>query len=105
MEERQHWVATSYDSGEVTLYDSSSTGKLTPSLERQLVQVYRPAMREGKLMVTVTPVQQQQGATDCGVYSIAAAYNVALGMDLCAMTDRMRAHLEQLVHMNKELRA
>ncbi len=98
VEERQHWVATSYDSGEVRLYDSSSTGKLTPSLERQLVQVYRPAVREGSLMVTVVPVQQQEGVTDCGVYSIAAAYNAALGMDLRAVTynpERMRAHLEQ----------
>ncbi len=47
---------------------------------------FRHQPREGSLMVTVVPAQQQEGVTDCGVYSIAAAYNAALGMDLRAVT-------------------
>ncbi len=50
-----------YVGGEVRLYDSSSMGKLTPSVQRQLVQVYRPAVKEGALMVTLTHFQQQLG--------------------------------------------
>ena len=46
----------------------------------------------------VVPIQQQIGDTACGVHSIAAAYNVALGKDLHLVTydeDQMRIHLEQ----------
>lgn len=96
--ERDHWVCTSYRDGTVRLYDSVSTSSLTPSLEKQMAQLYRPAIRDGLIVVTVVPVQQQSGGTDCGVYSIAAAYNAALGENLSQVTynpDKMRAHLEQ----------
>ena len=38
---------------EVFLYDSLFTGSLTPSTEEQLVKLYRPAMRNNCLMVSV----------------------------------------------------
>ena len=102
--ERDHWVATSYHGGTVKLYDSVSTDSLTPSLEKQMAQIYRPAIRDGQMMVTVVPVQQQKGSTDCGVYSIAAAYNAALGKNLREVTydpDKMRAHLEKCFESEK----
>ncbi len=98
VKEREHWVTSSYHGGEVRLYDSCSTGGLTPSLEEQLVQVYRPAIENCKLMVTLISVQQQDGVTECGVYCIANAYNAALGRSLSEVTykkQEMRAHLEQ----------
>ena len=99
-EERQHWIATSYMGGEVRLYDSASTGTLKPSIERQLVQLYRSAVRDGQLMVTLTPFQQQLGNRDCGLFSIAAAYDAAAGRNLSTASydqDRMRSHLEECI--------
>ncbi len=69
-----HWVASSYIDGRVKLYDSLFNGKLTPSIETQLVQLYRPAIRRGALMVTAESVQQLSGAIDCGGFSIAFAH-------------------------------
>ena len=63
-----------------------------------MAQIYRPAIRDGQMTVTVVPVQQQTGGTDCRVYSIAAAYDAALEKNLREVTydpDKMRAHLEQ----------
>ena len=80
--ERAHWVATSYLHGEVLLYDSLFNGKLSASLEEQIVRVYRPAVADGGLLVTAVPVQQQTGGTDCGLFSIAFSYHAAIGDDL-----------------------
>ena len=102
--ERDHWVATSYRGGTVKLYHSVSTDSLTPSLEKEMAQIYRPAIRDGRMMVTVVPVQQQKGSTDCGVYSIAAAYNAALWKNLHEVMydpDKMRAYIEQCFESEK----
>ncbi len=43
----------------------------------------------------MVPVQQQVGEIDCGVYSIAVAYNAALGKDLRVVSydpDQVRLH-------------
>ncbi len=40
---------------------------------QKLVQLYRPAIKDGTLMVTAEPVQQQSGAVDCGGFSTAFA--------------------------------
>ncbi len=82
VKERLHWVATSYRDGKVKLYDSLFNGKFSPSLEVQLTQLYRPAIRDGGLPVTAESVQQQSGGTDCGVFSIAFAYYAAQGKDV-----------------------
>ncbi len=101
MKEREHWVATSYHVEEVRLYDSCSTGKLTPSLAEQIAQVYRPAIKDGQLKVTMMPVQQQVGFVDCGLYSIAASYNAAQGQNLRAVTYTMI--LRKCVHTCKSV--
>ena len=96
--QRDHWVATSYSGCVVNLYDSVYTGRLTPSLEKQIAEIYRPVVKDGMLPVTMVSFQQQVGGTDCGVYSIAAAYSAALGIEPHLMTfdaDEMRRHLEQ----------
>ena len=43
-------------------------------MSEQLVRLYRPAVRNGTLMVTANSIQQQEGSTACGVFSVAAAY-------------------------------
>ena len=61
------------------MYDSLFQGKLTPSLEQQIAQLYSCAAKNGMIEVTAVPMQQQTGTTDCGLFSIAAAVHVALG--------------------------
>lgn len=94
--ERQHWVVSSYHQGEVKLYDSLFNGKLTPSLEIQIAQLYRPANLDSKIMVTAERVQQQKGTTDCGLFSIAYAYHAAKGEKVSGLTldqENLRNHL------------
>jgi len=50
-------------------------------IAEQLVRLYRPAVRNGTLMVTANSIQQQEGSTDCGVFSVAAAYHCVMGND------------------------
>lgn len=97
VEERDHWVATSYQNQIVKVFDSATTGRLAPSLERQLLECYRIAIKDRMLMVSLIPMQQQTNSIDCGIYSIAAAYNAALGKSMKSVTfdERvMRSHLE-----------
>ncbi len=64
--------------GRSWLYDSCSTGGLTSSLQVQLAQIYGNQFAvNNKLEVYIEPVQQQEGEMDCGVFSIANAYNAA----------------------------
>ena len=94
--ECHHWVATSYDDGEVKQYDSLFQGKLTPSLEHQIAQLYSCAAQNGMIKVKAVPMQQQTGSTDCGLFSIAAAVHVALGdsmADTSFAQEKLRDHL------------
>ena len=102
--ECDHWVATSYSGGVVNLYDSVYTGRLTPSLEKQMAEIYSPVVKDGMLPVTMVPFQQQVGGTDCGVFSIAAAYSAALGIEPHLVTfdaDEIRRHLERCFENEK----
>ncbi len=48
------------------------------SLQVQLAQIYGNQFAvNNKLEVYIEPVQQQEGEMDCGVFSIANAYNAA----------------------------
>ena len=73
---RAHWVTSSYTGAEVSVYDSMAVGSLSNSLSVQLAELYRPAIQDGMLMVTMVPVQQQEGSVDCGLFSIANAYTL-----------------------------
>lgn len=96
VKERQHWIATSLTSEEVRLYDSYYNGRLPPSLELQLVQLYQQAITDTGLVVTVVPIQQQRETNNCGLFSIAAAVHVASGEDVGSIIfdeSQMRSHL------------
>ena len=58
-------MTTSYSGGVVNLYDSVYTGRLTPSLEKQIAEIYSPVVKDGMLPVIMVPFQQQVGGTDC----------------------------------------
>ena len=104
--ESYHWVATSYDDGKVKRYDSLFQGKLTPSLEQQIVQLYSCAAQNGMIKVKAVPMQQQTGNTDCGLFSIAAAVHVALGdsmADTSFAQEKLRDHLIHYTAKNNVL--
>ena len=88
----------------MNLYDSVYTGHLTPSLEKQMAEIFSPVVKDGMQAVTMVPFQQQVGGTKCGVFSIAAAYSAALGIKPHLVTfdaDEMRRHLEQCLENEK----
>ena len=90
--------------GEVQLYDSCSSGSLSPSLQEQLLQLYKLAVKDDQLMVTIVPIQQQRGPEDCGLHSIATAYDAALHKEHHTVTykqEEMRHHLEMCFRENK----
>ena len=57
-EERNHWIATHYQNGNVKVYDFCFSGSLSPSIRDTLVHLYRPLStccpgRNNSLVVTV----------------------------------------------------
>ena len=97
VEERHHWIATLFTDNEVRLYDGCYNGRLSPSVELQIVQLYQQAVTDTGLVVTVTPFQQQQSeSNNCGLFCIAAAVHVAEGEDVCSISfdeTKLRSHL------------
>ena len=96
-EEKQHWIATSFQDGQVKVFDSCFAGKLDASLELQLSQMYSPLTESCGLLVSVVPMQQQSSQTlNCGPLCIAAAYHTVLSDDVGSLTfdeERIRSHL------------
>ena len=82
--------------GNVIMYESLGTG-LNASLKNQLINLYKVLCNDdGSLNVTVVLQQRQKGASDCGLYAIANAVALALGVDPCAVSwlqNDMRQHL------------
>ena len=96
--EDRHWITTHLKNGEVLIYDSNFSGKLTPTVERCLVDLYKDCVTEDGLLVTVPPFQQQTtGSVNCGVFAIAAAFHAAEGnfkfRRTCLDEALMRDHL------------
>ena len=104
VEERQHWITTAMINGEVYLFDCLFNGTLTPSAELQIAQLYKPLIGLNGLLVSVVPIQQQQGTNNCGLFSIAAAYHAAVRSDIGLLTfneSRLRAHLIKCFEQKK----
>ena len=77
-----HWVLSSSIGGKIMVYDSLSTN-MSSGLRHQIIEVYRPyaAGLYGAIDVTLACVQQQRGSNDCGLYTIANMFSLALGTD------------------------
>ncbi len=91
-----HWVTSAYIGGKVNLYDSCIITKLTRCLMLQLKQNYQVAVNGGHLRVNEMPIQQQLNGIDCGLFSIAFAYHIALGDEPSALSfnsSEMHQHL------------
>ena len=74
-----HWVCSKNCGTHIKLFDSLYNGWLATDLRTQLQALY--LMNKGSLEVRVQRVQQQQGGTDCGLFTIAYALSLASGED------------------------
>ncbi len=83
----------STEMGSPPMITSCFNGTLSPSTELQIAQVYSPLIQCDGLLISVAALQQQEGANNCGIFSIAAA---AMNDDVGALVfdePKMRAHL------------
>jgi hypothetical protein len=75
-----HWITSSSIGGQpVSVYDSLYDD-LTESSEKQLAQCYHNCIDQaGQLHIEIASFQKQKGSTDCGLFAIASAYELASG--------------------------
>ena len=88
-----HWLVSSYNGSCVKLYDSKYNGTLKDDLQDQLRALYAS---KKSLEVKVQRVQQQQGSSDCGLFTIAYLLSLAAGSDPVKQKyqqSEMRSHL------------
>jgi len=77
------------------LFDSLLTHKFTPSLQEQLVCICEAASR---MEASSVPVQQQEGGTDCGHFTIAYPYHASVGDCLEEMVLDQGMMVSHLLH-------
>ena len=103
-----HWVTSAtigtVRSAKANIFDSKQTFRATlpPSLECQLAQMY--SCNRDQLTVELSPVQQQIGCSDCGLFPIAFAVEVAFGRNPCVISydqKRMRQHIHSCFEKSK----
>jgi len=97
-----HWVASSYLNGVISLYDSlpCDIPTISDGLAEQLARIYgnlESSVKESCLTIHHVPVQKQEGVSDCGLFSIAFAYHAAIGENNLEQTTfdqkKLRSHL------------
>ena len=75
-----YWLTTSSDEeGNVHIYDSLVRYKLSGQLKQQIASIYRTDQTEMK--VSIEAVQQQKGPSNCGLFAVAFAFDIAAGVD------------------------
>ena len=95
-----HWVCTTsvntVNESDVHVMDSlSGMCPMSPSLQRQIAQVYGKA-GISQLTVNNVSVQQQVGVMDCGLFAVAFAIEISKGYDPSRASfnqKKMRSHL------------
>ena len=97
---RNHWVTTSSnETGDVTLYDSLRHGSdLSNDLKQQIACMYKTD--EPQMTVSVARVQQQKGGSDCGLFSVAFAFDLAQSIEpqyVNYIQSEMRKHLKTCI--------
>ncbi|XP_038046878.1 uncharacterized protein LOC119721064 [Patiria miniata] len=101
-----HWVTVCRKDGEVKLLDSKNGG-LTPKLSRQIVNLCGEKKEERSaagLRVQLPVVHPQRGSSDCGLFALAYATEVAYGgsPELAVFDQRaMRQHLRRCLESQK----
>lgn len=91
-----HWLLISTlgcTDGQVKIYDSLMS---PPSLQVQLQIASLLCSHLPKMQCAYQSCQQQNGGADCGLFAIAFAVDICLGLDVCALAyeqSQMRTHL------------
>ena len=73
-----HWAAVAVHGreGQVIVYDSLNHGRLAVDVQEQMDRVLL-----GSATYSLATMQQQTNVSDCGLYAIAAAFDLCEGMD------------------------
>ena len=99
-----HWVTSTTILGQVVVYESLSTS-LSFALRQQIVALYKNfANADGSLEVEVVLQQKQIGGSHCGLFCIANATAIVMGMDptTCEWNQAaMREHLAKCIDKKK----
>lgn len=77
-----HWICvgnTKNHNNSCNVYDSLSSGNITPSVACQIALFCHTA--DPEIRVEICSIQQQKNYVDCGLYAIAFATTLALGCD------------------------
>ena len=94
---KKHRVTTSFQGGDVKLFDSHFSGRISSCVELQVAQMYGPLADSDGLLVSVVALQQQSPRTlNYGPLCIAAGYHPAKGDNLAEITfdeSKLRQHL------------
>ena len=102
-----HWLTSTVgilSPNYVEIFDSLSGGSLSLHLRRQLSDLYRlVADKDGKIQVTIKPVQQQRlGKGNCGLFLIAFSTSLCHGVDPTPITfceHSLRRHLKTCLEL------
>ena len=94
-----HWVVSTSigrpRSCRARVLDSMS-GDLSSSMQCQLAKIYGGTGNSDSIRVELSPVQQQRGAADCGLFAIAFSTDLAFGEDPTKISyeqTKLRDHL------------
>ncbi len=97
-----HWVCTSNrfsPAGAVDVFDCSTCSRNSRTLKRQLALILQcPA---ASFCVRHIDVQRQNGSSECGLFAIAFAYTLCLGLDPSTIRydqAQMRTHYEACIN-------
>lgn len=94
-----HWICVSCDgAGKIMMMDSKSTMGITVETVLQVAKIYSIPSNHSSLKVHRLSVQQQEGTSDCGLFSIAFCLEQCLGRNLEKVffeQKKMRGHLHK----------
>ena len=97
----EHWVTSTYNplTNTVNVYDSLTSGVRMKQIKQQLLILYGMSPN-----VRYVPIKQQGNQPLCGLFAIAAAFSVFLGLPPEAQdfdVPRMQAHLKMCLNQPK----
>ncbi|OXU18091.1 hypothetical protein TSAR_012469 [Trichomalopsis sarcophagae] len=75
-----HFICTYYDTNTLFVYDSMNNKKLHSDVSTVIKKLHPYCFNEKRKPITFPTVQSQTNVTDCGVYSIAFAVTLFLGL-------------------------
>lgn len=75
-----HWICVHYDGSRLHVYDSFNSTKLHPRCETYIRRMYGDNYQRHTQTI-FHKVQRQTNVYDCGIFAIANATSVALGLD------------------------